>query len=85
MEYNQLESQLALLPRSCGVYKFKDSNNTVLYVGKAHNLKSRVSSYFTDTHLDRPRIVQMIPLVYEIETITTDNDIEALVSRICTN
>ncbi len=79
MEYNQLESQLALLPRSCGVYKFKDSNNTVLYVGKAHNLKSRVSSYFTDTHLDRPRIVQMIPLVYEIETITTDNDIEALV------
>lgn len=79
MERNPLELQLSLLPRNCGVYKFKDAQNNILYVGKAHNLKSRVSSYFTDTHYDRPRIIQMIPLIVDIETISTDNDIEALV------
>jgi excinuclease ABC subunit C len=76
---NLIQEQLDLLPRSSGVYKFFNENNEILYVGKAHNLKSRVSSYFTDTHEDRPRIIGMIPLIKNIQTIQTENDIEALV------
>lgn len=76
---NLIQQQLDLLPRSSGVYKFLNSENDILYVGKAHNLKSRVSSYFTDTHEDRPRIIGMIPLIHKIQTIQTENDIEALV------
>ncbi len=75
----QLQDKITLLPRSSGIYKFLNREGKVLYIGKAHNLKSRVSSYFSDTHLDRPRIVGMIPLIADINYVETDNDIEALV------
>ncbi len=62
-----------------GIYKFLDKKGVILYIGKAQNLKQRVSSYFKDNLEDRPWIRKMMPLVKDIQTIETDNEIEALV------
>lgn len=62
-----------------GIYKFLDKNKKVLYVGKAVNLKQRVSSYFNGNLNDRPWVAKMIPLVRDIETVVTENELEALV------
>ena len=45
----QLQDQASLLPQKPGVYMFVDEKGTVLYVGKAKNLRSRVASYFAST------------------------------------
>ena len=65
------------LPETPGVYIMKDSKNDVLYVGKAVNLKRRVSSYFQRPH--DYRISKMVSLVRDIETKNTDTAIEALI------
>jgi excinuclease ABC subunit C len=62
-----------------GVYKFLDEKGAILYIGKAQNLKQRVSSYFKGGLEDRPWIRKMMPLVKDIETVETSNEIEALV------
>lgn len=70
---------LDTIPTNCGIYKFFNSKKEILYVGKASNLKSRVSSYFKDTHYDRPHIIPMIPIIAEIQYIVTENEVEALI------
>jgi len=62
-----------------GVYKFLDKNRKILYVGKAVNLKQRVASYFKGDLNDRPWVAKMIPYVRDIETIVTENELDALV------
>lgn len=68
------------LPTSTGVYIFRDENNKALYIGKAINLRSRVSSY-TEKELTntRPHLVEMISKAKSIEVVETANEIEALV------
>lgn len=68
-----------LIPHAYGVYRFYDIEEKLMYIGKANNLNSRVNSYFSDTHYDRPHIIPMIPKIAYISFIQTDNEVEALV------
>jgi len=70
-------SRYSSLPSKPGVYVFLDKNNTILYVGKALDLKSRVSSYFTTGDLgEKTRI--LVSLIVKIRIIIVESELEAL-------
>src|SRR5258707_449141 len=68
-------AQLPLLP---GVYLYKDAHGTVIYVGKAKNLRSRVRSYFNDDRLADVKTGTLISEARDVEYILVDNNKEAL-------
>ncbi len=74
-----LEDKLENLPTSPGVYQYKDKDGKILYVGKAINLRNRVRSYFHKSRALDPRIALMIGKAVDVEIITTDSEVEALI------
>ncbi len=64
---------------SPGVYLFRDASGSVIYIGKARNLKNRVKSYFQDYHQKDPKVRLIRRLTTELDFILTDNEIEALI------
>ncbi|TFB08890.1 excinuclease ABC subunit UvrC [Candidatus Atribacteria bacterium MT.SAG.1] len=74
-----IKSKVNKLPDTSGVYFFKDKREKVIYVGKANSLKSRVSSYFSNSTQQSPKINKMIEEIVNIEYITTSSEIEALI------
>ena len=72
-----LELQLKTLPESPGIYQYYDKESKLLYVGKAKNLKKRVTSYFTKTH-DSGRIRVLVKNIASIEHIVVKTEKDAL-------
>src|ERR1700681_2039308 len=68
----------ATLPESAGVYLFKDALGTVLYVGKANSLRSRVRSYFLESRWIDVKTGSLVREIADFETIVVDNEREAL-------
>ena len=68
---------VASLPARPGVYRMLDAAGTVIYVGKAGNLKSRVGSYFR-ADLLQPKVLAMVQQIAAIEVTVTNSDSEAL-------
>src|SRR5437763_8627311 len=68
----------AQLPESPGAYLFKDATGTVLYVGKARNLRSRVRSYFTESRWIDAKTGSLAREIADLETIVVGNEREAL-------
>ncbi|MUP45243.1 excinuclease ABC subunit UvrC [Gramella sp. BOM4] len=77
MEKPALEVQLKTLPNSPGVYQYFEKNGKILYVGKAKNLKKRVSSYFNKKH-DSHRTGVMVKKIHEIRHIVVESETDAL-------
>lgn len=73
-----IEEELKKLPKNPGVYLMKDKDDNIIYVGKAVNLKNRVSSYFRKTNKTN-RILKMVSLIDHFEYIVVDNEAEALI------
>ncbi len=72
-------AKLPHLPDSPGVYLWKDASGTVLYVGKAKRLRSRVRSYFASDHRTSPKTRALVRLVADLETIVVPTEANALV------
>ncbi|MBD0268423.1 MAG: excinuclease ABC subunit UvrC [Cyanobacteria bacterium Co-bin8] len=74
----KLEARLKEIPKEPGVYFMRDARDQILYIGKSKCLRSRVRSYFRDTHGHAPRTAIMVMHIAEIEFIVTDTEAEAL-------
>ncbi len=74
-----LADKLAHLPTGPGVYQHKDAEGTVLYVGKAKNLRSRVRSYFQESRPREARLRILVSKIEDVEIIVTDTEAEALI------
>jgi excinuclease ABC subunit C len=76
--YNKdILQKIKVLPNKPGIYKYFDEQGKIIYVGKARNLKKRVSSYFTKTH-DSFKTHLMVSKIANIEHIVLDNESDAL-------
>ena len=73
----RIRELLPTLPDKPGVYQHLDKNGVILYIGKAKNLRKRVSSYFSKTH-DSARLALLVKKVADIRTIVTDTELDAL-------
>ena len=74
----ELEESLKLVPTLPGCYIYYDKNGEIIYVGKAKNLKRRVSSYFHKKH-DRVKVAVLVSKIEKMEYIITDSEVEALI------
>ena len=76
----RIRNKIKSLPKSPGVYEFRDKKGKILYIGKATNLKDRVGSYFLkNAHIDRPNIKPVVSQIADIEIHKTDSVLEALI------
>lgn len=66
------------IPTEPGVYKFRDENRRVIYVGKAKNLRARLSNYFQDITQLHPRTRQMVLTAASVEWTVVASEVEAL-------
>lgn len=73
-----IQNIIKTLPDSPGVYRYYDADQNLLYVGKAKNLKKRVTSYFTKEH-DTYRLRIMVKKIADIQTIKVNTEMDALI------
>lgn len=77
MSKTNLDIQLKTIPESAGVYQYYDKEGNIIYVGKAKNLKKRVSSYFTKTH-DSGKTRVLVKRIADIKFIVVETETDAL-------
>ncbi len=78
MAYEEhIQQSIRSISDSPGIYQYYDRNDRLLYIGKAKNLKKRVSSYFSKKH-DSARIGVMVRKIHRIETVVTETEFDAL-------
>ena len=77
MKSDLIEIQLKSLPQVAGVYQYFDKSDRVIYVGKAKNLKKRVSSYFNKVH-DNKKTTVLVKNIVRIEHIVVETEMDAL-------
>ncbi|MDR2832707.1 MAG: GIY-YIG nuclease family protein, partial [Streptococcaceae bacterium] len=75
---NELKEKSKHLPETPGVYLMKNNQGEVIYVGKAKNLKRRVSSYFMNSKNRQPKIERMITRIDTFEVKLVPTELEAL-------
>lgn len=73
-----LREKTARLTASPGVYLMKNREGAIIYIGKAKNLKNRVTSYFREKPDHTPKVAAMVSNVYDYDFIVTDSEFEAL-------
>src|SRR5947209_18833848 len=76
---DRIADQLAALPDQPGLYKFFDARGTLLYVGKATSLRSRVRSYFQKTEALDPKKRQMVSEIADIQYLLAQTPAQSLV------
>jgi excinuclease ABC subunit C len=79
MNTNAFDQKINRLPTNAGIYLFKDQKGTILYVGKAGNIRHRVSSYFQKREGMDAKTLAMLEKVADIDTMVTDTEKEALI------
>ncbi len=75
---NYLKDIISRLPHTPGIYKYYDREGTLIYIGKAKNLKKRVSSYFTKNHHDSRKTALLVERITDIQFTLVDSEIDAL-------
>ncbi|MFC2086906.1 excinuclease ABC subunit UvrC [Bacteroidota bacterium] len=73
---DRIKSKLNILPSNPGVYQFFNKQNQIIYIGKAKNLKKRVSSYFTKYYNDN-KLKVLVKSIVDIKFIIVDNEADA--------
>ncbi len=74
-----LREKTAVLTTSPGCYIMKDKSSAIIYIGKAKNLRNRVTSYFRESADHTPKVAKMVSNVYDYDFIVTDTEFEALI------
>ncbi|MFP4286350.1 MAG: excinuclease ABC subunit UvrC [Candidatus Izemoplasmataceae bacterium] len=75
-----IKDKLKLIPSKPGSYQMKDSHGNIIYVGKAKNLKNRLTTYFTGSH--DYKTTKMVQAIADFEYIVTNTELEALILEI---
>ena len=73
----QLLTKVNTLPHNPGIYQFLDQNGKIIYVGKAIDLKKRVSSYFTKAHQDG-KTRTLVKVICDLQFTVVQNELDAL-------
>jgi excinuclease ABC subunit C len=71
-------NELSLLPQTPGVYKFHNAEGVIIYVGKAKNLKNRVSSYFNSSKTHNRKTLRLVKEIQKIEISIVNSEFDAL-------
>ena len=77
-EPSLLKSKIRSIPENPGVYQFFDRQGTIIYIGKAKNLKNRVSSYFTKKKFESYKVKVLVDKIHDLKFIIVNNESDAL-------
>lgn len=75
---SDLREKIKILPKNPGVYQFFDAHHQIIYVGKAKNLRNRVSSYFNKVNYENYRLKLLVSRIHDLEYIVVESESEAL-------